>query len=95
MAAPGVPGKDEAMSYEAGIPRTLKESDVANFNLIMDHVIGVKKTPNPNILSAVTGVPQMPSTKEELFIRDLFDSCAFKSTMSGVVGKFVVFVEAY
>jgi len=86
MAAPVTMGKDETGLTAAGIPKNLTDRDVANFNLIIDHVIGNKKQPNPNIITAIAGVPQMQASKEELMIRDAMDSCLFKATTSCVVG---------
>ncbi|XP_059141409.1 mitochondrial import inner membrane translocase subunit Tim22-like [Physella acuta] len=71
---------------ELGIPKNLTPSDVSNFNLIIDHVIGNKKRPRADVTIPIGGIPQMPLSREELFIRGIFDSCAFKSTASCVVG---------
>lgn len=72
---------------DLGIPKNLTHRDVSNFNLIIDHVIGNKKQPRKDVFIPMGGIPQMPLTREEIFIRNIFDSCAFKSTASGVVGK--------
>uniref|UniRef100_A0A0B7ACT6 Mitochondrial import inner membrane translocase subunit TIM22 n=1 Tax=Arion vulgaris TaxID=1028688 RepID=A0A0B7ACT6_9EUPU len=71
---------------ELGIPKNLTHEDVSNFNLIIDHVIGNKKQPRTNVVAPIGGIPQMPLTREEIFIRNIFDSCGFKSAASGVVG---------
>ncbi|CAL1545245.1 unnamed protein product [Lymnaea stagnalis] len=71
---------------EFGIPKNMSTDHVSNFNLIIDHVIGNKKLPKKDVSVPIGGIPQMPLTKEELFIRDIFDSCAFKSSASCVVG---------
>ncbi|XP_005107180.1 mitochondrial import inner membrane translocase subunit Tim22 [Aplysia californica] len=91
MAASSASAKDGSQTEpgelnELGIPKNFSGKDVANFNLIIDHVIGNKKQPKSNILASVGGIPQMPLSREELFIRGVFDSCAFKSSASCVVG---------
>merc|ERR1712110_542465 len=88
MAAPGYSGKDRtAMEVnEAAIPKNLSQSHVENFNLIIDHVIGEKKNLRANTVLSVGGIPQMPLAKEEIMIREIFDSCAFKATTSCVIG---------
>ena len=72
---------------EQMIPKNLSEQHVANFNVVIDHIIGNKKSPRTEPL-VIGGVPQMPMSREEIFIKGVFDSCAFKSAASCVVGTF-------
>lgn len=65
----------------------------SEFNLIISHVIGDKKTPPKSL--PVIGIPQLPLTREEVFVHSVFESCTFKSTMSCVIGKIftLIFIE--
>ncbi|GFR97150.1 mitochondrial import inner membrane translocase subunit Tim22 [Elysia marginata] len=88
MAAPGK-GTDGA-NLQSGfneqmIPKHVNEQHVASFNVVIDHIIGYKKSPRTEPL-VIGGVPQMPLSREEIFIKGIFDSCAFKSGASCVVG---------
>ncbi|RUS84825.1 hypothetical protein EGW08_007440 [Elysia chlorotica] len=88
MAAPskGPSGTNLQSGFnEQMIPKHLNEQHVHNFNIIIDHVIGNKKNPRTEPL-VIGGVPQMPLSREEIFIKGVFDSCAFKSSASCVVG---------
>ena len=88
MAAPGMSSnKDGSQHNQQLMPKSITGQDVHNFNLIIDHVIGSKRKPNPNMLSAMNGIPQVPLSKEEQYIRDFFDSCIFKATASCVIGR--------
>ncbi|GFO27642.1 mitochondrial import inner membrane translocase subunit tim22 [Plakobranchus ocellatus] len=88
MAAPskGTSGSEASIPFnEHMLPKNLNEQHVANFNIIIDHVIGNKKSPRNDPL-VIGGIPQMPLSREEIFIKGVFDSCAFKSSASCVVG---------
>lgn len=61
----------------------LRPEDVQDFNLIIDCVIGEKRQRN-NVMIPFIGGPQKP--REEVIIASLFESCAFKSTASCVLG---------
>ncbi|XP_076452818.1 mitochondrial import inner membrane translocase subunit Tim22-like [Babylonia areolata] len=59
--------------------------DIGKFDLkIIYRLIGPDKE-KPKSLPAV-GIPQFTQTKEELFVHSIFESCAFKSSMSCVMG---------
>lgn len=78
MASPE--GTVDRLQIEGQIAR----DSVAEFNLIISHVIGDKKMPPKAI--PIHGIPQLPRTREELLVHAVFESCAFKSAASCVIG---------
>ncbi|KAL8566420.1 hypothetical protein ACOMHN_011998 [Nucella lapillus] len=51
---------------------------------LLSRLIGPDKRP-PSSLPSV-GIPQFTQTKQELFVHSIFESCAFKSSLSCVMG---------
>ncbi|XP_052072704.1 mitochondrial import inner membrane translocase subunit Tim22-like [Mytilus californianus] len=79
MAAP--------MSKDTGTDKipVLTPNDVQNFSFIVDNVIGEKKK-HRNFFMPFGTAPQMPKSKEEVFITAFFESCSFRASASCVAG---------
>ncbi|KAK7506040.1 hypothetical protein BaRGS_00002762 [Batillaria attramentaria] len=83
MAAPvDNMGKTEDEQFQKQLERAVRGR--TEYNLIISHIIGDKKRP-PTHLPAV-GLQQMPRPREEILVQSVFESCAFKSGMSCVLG---------
>lgn len=63
----------------------LTQEDVKHFSFIVENVIGEKKQRRTFFMPFGT-VPQMPKSREEVFISSVFESCMFRSAASCVVG---------
>ena len=68
---------------------TPETSNLENFNLILDHVIGEKKLKTNVFLPSVYG--SAARSKQEQMIAGAFESCAFKAIASGVLGNYLYF----
>jgi len=64
----------------------LTVDDVKSFGFILDHVIGEKKQCTNIMLPPVIGARLRP--REEIMVTKVFESCTFKATASGVVGRY-------
>lgn len=66
------------------IPAVASPSDMHSFQNIILEVL--RRRENKEIPFVPIGLPQFAPTKEELMIKRMFESCAFKSGMSCVLG---------
>ena len=57
-----------------------------NFYRIMERIMGEQRQLR-QILERPPGLPTPPSSPEEIKIKKIFDSCAFKTSMSCVLGE--------
>ena len=67
----------------------INESEVTpelSFNFLRDRLLGPNKLHSGNIMIPVTLAGQTIKTKEQVRIENAFESCAFKSALSGVAG---------
>ena len=69
-------------SFEQHVP-----GQKINFYELMDKMIGSKKQRFSDVVVPYVGIPQPARPPEEVRIAAVMESCAFKTTMSCVIGK--------
>lgn len=82
MAAPTGKPPDALTKDVLSAPQ---RNDLENFNFILNHVIGEEKIKTNVFLPSMYGAGAR--TKQEQMISRVFESCAFKATLSGVLGE--------
>ncbi|XP_059095311.1 mitochondrial import inner membrane translocase subunit Tim22-like isoform X1 [Tigriopus californicus] len=67
-------------------PKAMDPFSPTEFESVAQYLMGSQVRPYPNVFVPQSAGPARVQAKEELFMQNMMESCAFKSSMSFVVG---------